>query len=191
VDLGTGLDKWGKFAPLSHTWVQTQNHPVLSDSLHRLTYADHRTSGFFHHEATAPFLPQWARATSLSRVHDHTQPHHTRKDSSGLVISSSQRALPEQHTTLTTDRHTSGGIRTRNPSKREAADQRFRQGGQWVGLDFILIQHGLNLLILIMDHKCTYFNVPRHKAVMWAIKYGTNVACMVGPQNIRIFVPVY
>ena len=36
-----------------------------------------------------------------------------------------------------------------------------------------------------MDHKCAYFDVPRHEAVLWAIKFRTNVACMVGLQNVR------
>jgi len=39
--------------------------------------------------------PQWGRGSSLSRPHDHTQTPHTRWDSSGRVISSSQRPLPE------------------------------------------------------------------------------------------------
>ena len=37
-----------------------------------------------------------------------------------------------QHTTLTRDRHPfPGGIRTRNPSKRVAADPRLRPRGHW------------------------------------------------------------
>jgi len=39
--------------------------------------------------------PQWARAPSFSRIHDHTQTHHSRYDSSGRVISPTQRLLPE------------------------------------------------------------------------------------------------
>jgi len=46
--------------------------------------------------------PQWARASSLSRLHDHTQTHDIRKDSSGRAIS---HTCTCQHTTLTTDRH--------------------------------------------------------------------------------------
>jgi hypothetical protein len=38
--------------------------------------------------------PQWVRA-SLSKFHDHTQTHHIRQDSSGRVISPSQRPLPD------------------------------------------------------------------------------------------------
>ena len=42
---------------------------------------------------------QWANASSLSRIHDHTQTHHTRQDSSGRVISPTKRRLPD-YTTL-------------------------------------------------------------------------------------------
>jgi hypothetical protein len=63
--------------------------------------------------------PQCARASSLSGLHDHTQAHHTRWDSSGRVISPTQRPLPDntQHS-QETDIRARGGIRTRNPSKR-------------------------------------------------------------------------
>jgi hypothetical protein len=68
--------------------------------------------------------PQWVMAPSLSRLHDHTQALHTRQDSSGEVISPSQRPLPDntQHSQQT-DIRTPGGIRTHNPSKRAAADR--------------------------------------------------------------------
>jgi len=36
-----------------------------------------------------------ARASSLSRLHDHTQTHHTQYDSSGRVISPTPRPLPD------------------------------------------------------------------------------------------------
>ena len=45
---------------------------------------------FFGHDS-----PQCARASSLSRLHNHTQTHHTRQDFFGRVISSSQRPLPD------------------------------------------------------------------------------------------------
>ena len=37
--------------------------------------------------------PLWAAASSLSRFHDHAWTHHTRQDSSGRVIGSTQRNL--------------------------------------------------------------------------------------------------
>jgi hypothetical protein len=65
-----------------------------------------------------------------SRFHDHTQTHHTRWDSSGRVISPSQRPLPDntQHSQQT-DIHAPGWIRTHDPSKRAAEDPRLRPHG--------------------------------------------------------------
>jgi hypothetical protein len=67
--------------------------------------------------------PWWARASSLSRLHDHTQTHHTRQDFYVRVISPTQRPLPDNtQQSQETGIHTSGGIRTRNPNKQAAAD---------------------------------------------------------------------
>jgi hypothetical protein len=67
-----------------------------------------------------------------SRLPDHTQTHHTRWDSSGRVMSSSQRPLPEntQHS-QETDIHVPGGIRTHDPSKRTAAGLSLRPRDRW------------------------------------------------------------
>jgi hypothetical protein len=43
--------------------------------------------------------PQWARTSSLSRLHDHTQARHSRWESSGIGIGPTQTPLS------TTDRH--------------------------------------------------------------------------------------
>ena len=53
----------------------------------------------------------------------HTTTHHSRKDSSGCMISSSQRPLPDntQHSQQT-DIHAPGGIRTHILSRRAAVD---------------------------------------------------------------------
>ena len=76
----------------------------------------------------SPWLdsPQCTRASSLSRLHDHTQTHHTRYDSSGQVIRPRQSPLPD-NTQLSqeTHMHVPGGIRTRNPSKPKVADPLF------------------------------------------------------------------
>ena len=82
-----------------------------------------------------PRAPQWAWASQLSRIHNHTQTHHTRYDSSGQVIGQTQRPLPDntQHS-HETDIHAPGGIRNRNPNKRAAADPRLRPCGHWDGL---------------------------------------------------------
>jgi len=39
--------------------------------------------------------PYWARVSSLARLHDHTQTHHTMWESFGQVIGASQRRLPD------------------------------------------------------------------------------------------------
>jgi hypothetical protein len=69
------------------------------------------------------------RFVEASRSHSDT-PH-----SVGLLWTSDQPVAETstwQHTTLTTDRHTCPRrIRTRNPSKRAAADRRLRPRGHW------------------------------------------------------------
>jgi len=61
----------------------------------------------------------------LEASRSHTATHHSRLNSSGRVISSSQRHLPDntQHS-QETNIHAPGGIRTHNPSRRAAADLR-------------------------------------------------------------------
>ena len=68
--------------------------------------------------------PQWVRASSLLRLHEHTLTHHTRQDSSGR-ITQIPLLVNTQHS-QETDIHDPGGIRTRNPSDRTAADPRLR-----------------------------------------------------------------
>jgi len=66
----------------------------------------------------------------VSRSHSTT--HHTRKDFSGRVISSSQRPLPENiQLSQQTNLPTHSEIRTNNPSRRAAADLRPRPRGHW------------------------------------------------------------
>ena len=69
---------------------------------------------------------------NLEVSRSHTAMHHSRLDSSGRVIGPTQRPLPDntQHSQQT-DIHVPGGIRTRNPSKRAAADPRLRPCGPW------------------------------------------------------------
>ena len=77
------------------------------------------------------YSPTRVRSASLPRFLDHTQlDTHTRKDSSGRVISPSHRPLPTQHTTNTRDEHPcSSGIRTRDPSHQAAVDLSLRPHG--------------------------------------------------------------
>ena len=76
--------------------------------------------------------PYWATASSFLRIHDHTQTHHGRLDSSAREISPSQWPLPDntQHS-QETDIHAPVGIRVRNSSKREAAEPRLGPRGHW------------------------------------------------------------
>ena len=62
----------------------------------------------------------------------HTTTHNSRQDSSGRVISSSQRPIPDntQHSQQT-NIHAPGGMRTHNLNRRAAADQRLRPLDHW------------------------------------------------------------
>ena len=68
----------------------------------------------------------------VSRSHSTT--HHSRQDSSGRVISSSQRPLPLPDNTWhsqQTNIHAPSGIRTHNLSRRAAVDLQVRMRGHW------------------------------------------------------------
>ena len=62
----------------------------------------------------------------------HTTTHHSPQDSSGRVISSSQRPLPDntQHSQQT-NFHVPVGLRTHDLDRRAAADLRLRPRGRW------------------------------------------------------------
>ena len=66
--------------------------------------------------------PQWARASSFSRLHDHTQTHHTRYDSSGRVISQTQRPLSDN--TQQSQETDIDARRDPNPQSRQASGHR-------------------------------------------------------------------
>jgi hypothetical protein len=71
--------------------------------------------------------PTRAMALSCLKFLAHTQTHRSRYESSGRVISSSQRPLPDntQHS-QETDIYALGGIRTHSLSRRKGADPSFR-----------------------------------------------------------------
>ena len=84
---------------------------------------------FFYHGAaisSGPRPPHY-RGFVITLI----QTHHTRQDSSGRVISPTQRPLPDTQHSLQTEIHAPGGIRTHNPSKQAAADPRLRTHGHW------------------------------------------------------------
>ena len=70
---------------------------------------------------------------TLWDTHTHTHTHtHTPRDFSGRGFGSTQRPLPDKTShSQGTDIHAVSGIRTRNPSKLAAADQRLRPRGHW------------------------------------------------------------
>jgi len=91
--------------------------------------------------------PQWARASSFVRFLDHTPTPQSRYNSSGRVISSSQKPLPDntQHSQQT-DIHDPVGIRTHNPRKRAASDLCLRPRGHW---DRLILGCGLRYLQIV------------------------------------------
>ena len=96
------------------------------------------------HSTTTPYLPFsffFAVALRPNAGHgllilevsrSHTRTDHSRQDSSGRVISQSQRPLPDntQHSQQT-NIYAPGGIRTHNLSRLVAADLRLRRRGHW------------------------------------------------------------
>ena len=80
---------------------------------------------FFFYLAQQPPVGQGLLIHEISR--SHTTTHHNLWDSSGRVISPSQRPLPDntQHSQQR-DIHAPAGIRTHNPSRRTATNRRLR-----------------------------------------------------------------
>ena len=77
--------------------------------------------------------PQRARASPFSKLRDYTQTHHTRQDTSGRVITPTQKTIPDNtQQSQETDIHATDRNRTRNHrSKRAAADPRHRPRRHW------------------------------------------------------------
>ena len=100
-------------------------HLVSSHSVGGRPQPAHRTA------TPPPWLdsPQWARASQMSRLHDH---RHTTLGRTPLESIQTQRPLPNNtRHSQETNIHVPGGIRTRSPSKRAAADARLRPRGLW------------------------------------------------------------
>ena len=107
--------------------------PARSITTEHVTY----NNWFFLPWRNSPPPQQWAKASSLSKLHDHTQSHYIRQDSFGRVIRPTQRPLraSTQHSQQK-DTHAPGGIRTCNLKKRAAADLSFRPREHWDGLEW-------------------------------------------------------
>ena len=122
---------------LSLAWTQ---HPLsISLKMTRSVYVvkePYYIKWFCHVDffgATAPPPPQWARAPSFTRFLDHTQ-RHTTLGRTPLDEWSARRRDFYVTTHNTHDRHPcpsppTDGIRTRNPSRRAAADPLLRHRG--------------------------------------------------------------
>ena len=93
---------------------------------------------FFFHGSTAP--------SGVGPPHFEASRSHTSETplSVGLLWTSDQpdaETSTWQHTTLTTDIHAPGGIRTHNHSNRAGADPRFTPRGHWDRPHFIITIH--------------------------------------------------
>jgi len=85
---------------------------------------------FFFAVALRPNAGHGLLILEVSR--SHTTTHHSQYDSSGQVISSSQRPLPDNiQNSQQTNIHAPGGIRTHDLSRRAAADLLLRPRGHW------------------------------------------------------------
>ena len=97
-----------------------------------------------------PQQPHQARGSSLSRLHDHT-----RQDSSGIVISPTQRPLPHNMNYPQDTKFLGPGrIRIRNPSKRAATDPHLRPRGHWGRLLNVCIHIYIYIYIYIFFFLC-------------------------------------
>jgi hypothetical protein len=85
-----------------------------------------------------PMVGQGLLKHEVSRSHTT---HHPRWYSSGRVISSSQRPLPNTQHSQQTNIHDPGWIRTHNLSRPAATDLRLRPSGHWERLTYIILHH--------------------------------------------------
>ena len=91
-------------------------------------FCAHHSSELFFYLAKHP--PQWTRASSYMR-----------QDSSGRVITTSQRPLADRtQQSQQRDIHVPGGIRNHNLSRRAAADLGLRPRGHWDRLNRTTLQ---------------------------------------------------
>ena len=92
----------------------------------------------------------------------HTTTHHSRQDSSGRVISSSQRPLPDN--SQQTNIHAPGGIRTHNLSRRATADVPLRPPDYWDRQMWKVHVRGHSMWLLL----CLFLGKSqRHVTFLW------------------------
>ena len=109
--------------------------------------------------------PYWVRA---SKLHDHTQTHHTRQEFSGRVISPSQRPLPDftQHSQKTSI-HVPDVIRNRKPSKHSVADPRLRLGSAQVTLQHAIFLATRKILLMRYLQKRDKMSASAGSSCVW------------------------
>jgi len=113
----------------------------------------------------------------------HTVTHHSRWGSSGRLISSSQRPLPDntQHSQQT-NIHTPGGIRTHDLSRRAAGDLRLRPRCHWD-------RHRTLNTITYCRPNCQYPILHEYCRYYTNIEYGNSYAKIeVTIQTIHLFI---
>ena len=110
-------------APIDNPWYsEVQNQFVL--------FLPRALLQHFFIVALRPSAGHGLLILEVSRSHTTTQ--HSRQDSSGRVISSSQRPLPDNtRHSQQTNIHARGGIRINDLSRRATADLRLRPRGHW------------------------------------------------------------
>ena len=138
--------KFGRHTKLSATLSKLHTHCQLG-----ITSYEPR---FFYHGATAPSGSMPPHCLAFTIILPST--HHTRLDSSGRIISLTQGPLPvnPQHSQKT-EIHSSGEIRTQNPSKRAAANPRLRPRGHWYREPHILTFRHRASCILGQAFRCS------------------------------------
>ena len=113
---------------MGHTKILMPPFYLRSMLKSRFLPCSKHTSIFWHCDPTR------VMASSFLRVfpRPHTTKHHSRYYSSGRVISSSQRLLPDNtKQSQQKNIHAPGGIRTHDLNRRAAADLCLRPRGHW------------------------------------------------------------
>ena len=114
--------------PICHLLALVGSHHILHVSRVRVNVNESKTH-FFLPVALRPNVGHSLLTLEVCR--SHTTTHHSQLDSSGRVISSSQRPVPTQtHQSPEEDIHSPSGTRTRNSGKQTAADPRLRPRSQ-------------------------------------------------------------
>jgi len=131
--------RWDKLAAL--------NFPHLPRFMTQITLLLGVESLIFQFFSPVALRPNAGHGFHIHEVsRSHTTTHHSRYDSSGRVIGSSQRPVPDntQHSQQT-DIHAPGGIRNHDLSWRAAADLRLRPRGCWDRLSCSLLSKHIDL----------------------------------------------